>query len=386
MRPWTLHGVLAGGLVAVLLLAACGGGGSDVAEPVPEARAAPLLFVGSGAPGSQASLSVMELDNNRGTAVQRRDLTAALGSGYVQTLAVEPSRRHLYVGLQSRGISAFTIDAASGRLALIGSGPVTTSAFDLRPGQRAPSPMSIAFHPTGRWVFVSHDDSSDRPSPIEVFERDPSTGALSPRPESGALAGPRAHNMALSGDGQILYAGSWLAPALHAWRVEASTGKLTPLPGSPYAMSFLPSCLVLHPSGRWLLTADSGASTVVAVPLQASGIPAFDASVRSMVPDLRLSTMAADLAVGFLYVSMGLQDLARLSVDATTGRVRMAGSLAVGGSAEGIVASADGKFVYAVLPRESKVLVIRPGPDSLTLVSTADAAAPPLTFSVPALW
>lgn len=363
-------------VAAGLCLYGCGGGAGEAAAPR-------FLLTGSQDPGGPAALSVMELDAVTGEPTARPERTKALGSGYPQVVAVHPSRRYVYVGVQGRGLMGFSVDLASGQLSSIAGSPFVSPASD---GTTEPSPTAITFHPSGRWVFVAHDDGTDQRQPVDVFAVNTDTGALTVQPQLGVLASARAHVMTSSQDGQYLYVGSWLVNELHAFSVDGQTGKLKPLPGSPYASTFIPFILALHPKGRWLYTVDSLSDEMVALPLQPdTGVPSFSTAVRSPVAGLLPSAFLIDPQGRFAY-SPSNGSVTRLLIDPVSGSIENDGSLAIGDDAEGMVMSPDGTRLYAMQPREKRVTTVALTPSAMRTVARSPVLTPALTFGVPALW
>jgi 6-phosphogluconolactonase len=155
-------------------------------------------------------------------------------------LAVDPSSRFLYVSSNSAaGIRGFAIGDPSGQLVEMQGSPF---------GVATVHGGGFAFAPTGRLLYSGG-------SGISGFRYDAVTGVLTDIP--GAPLGPAesdstAVDIATDVSGQHVYAVSMGAQTLSAYTVEPTTGALTALPGSPYAVAPSPYSVGVDPSGRFI--------------------------------------------------------------------------------------------------------------------------------------
>jgi 6-phosphogluconolactonase (cycloisomerase 2 family) len=143
-------------------------------------------------------------------------------SGNVSAVAVDPSGRFLYVagGSSSAGhVSAFSINSTTGALTQITGSPFTAGT----------SPR-IAMDPSGRFLYTG--DSFG----VSAFTIDPATGALTPVAGSPFAAGaPGPEAIAVDSKGKFVYFLS--NNSVFAYAINGTSGVLTPVPGSPFAPS-----------------------------------------------------------------------------------------------------------------------------------------------------
>jgi 6-phosphogluconolactonase (cycloisomerase 2 family) len=119
-------------------------------------------------------------------------------------------------------IAGFRVNPASGTLTTLVDSP-----FD----QGVPA-STFTVHPSGSYLYLSSN-------PIMGIAIDPSTGRLlGPVPGSPAFA--YGYQLLVSPDGQSLYGANGNYFGLAGFHVDASTGALTPLPGSPFAPALGP--------------------------------------------------------------------------------------------------------------------------------------------------
>jgi 6-phosphogluconolactonase len=147
-------------------------------------------------------------------------------------------------------VSAYTVDAASGALAAVGT-PIETGT----------SPHAIAGTQDKRYVFVGNEGTNN----ISAFAVNPASGALTAVPGSPFAAGTDPNALALyqlSGTYTYLYAANEGSDTVSAFAVDTS-GSLTPLSPATFATGKGPSSIVVDPTGGFIYVANSGGSNDV---------------------------------------------------------------------------------------------------------------------------
>lgn len=168
-----------------------------------------------------------------------------------EKLVVTPSGRLLYVlhanwstpprpGPEPPNISAYTIDAASGTLAPVRLEPVGSASRS----------RSMVLAPSGRFAYVADNDTPPIPiGSVWAYRVDEQTGALTPVAGSPVRTAARATAAAVDSSGYYLYVTN-IGPdpegagSVSAYRIDADTGALTPVPGSPFAAAPAPTAVV----------------------------------------------------------------------------------------------------------------------------------------------
>ena len=162
---------------------------------------------------------------------------------------VDPSGKFLYVSLfydPTGGIAAYTINPSTGVLTPMLGSPFST----LTNG----GPTGLAVHPNGKFLYIAMSGpvfSGPSYNQIVAESIDTSTGALSPVPGSPFAAGGSAPGpLAMDPTGKFLYCGNsntgFNDATVSAFTVDASTGGLTPISGSPYSTGGSPSTFVVN--------------------------------------------------------------------------------------------------------------------------------------------
>ena len=178
--------------------------------------------------------------------------------------------------LQSTGSSPFAIAISSSLNALfvdnIASQTVSTYTLNsdgsLTPGtdttKTGTMPMGMAIDPAGKFLFVANQGSSD----ISVFSI--SSAALTEVQGSpfttipaGSLVATGPSAVTVSATGSFLYVANTFTNTVSAYSIS-STGSLTPLGGSPFAVGLAPSGLAIPPNGAFLYVANTGTNNISA--------------------------------------------------------------------------------------------------------------------------
>jgi 6-phosphogluconolactonase len=142
-------------------------------------------------------------------------------------LAITPDDKHLYAANSvAETISAFTRNPTTGALT-----PVAHSPFPAGPEE----PTGLVITPDGNHLYTANTSQGD-PTRSDVigFTVNAATGALTQVAGSPTPAGSGATLAALTPDGSKLYVTDNAGAGLSGYAVNAGTGALTELAGSPF--------------------------------------------------------------------------------------------------------------------------------------------------------
>jgi 6-phosphogluconolactonase (cycloisomerase 2 family) len=225
-------------LSCCLLLASAGCGSSDGNSTATPPSTTHFAYVSN---SDSNTISAYKMDSVSG------GLTAIPGSpsGTVDAplgLALNPTADLLAAGnLNGGGISVFRVDKASGAITTVPGSPFSTTGGGF--------PLGSEFHPTGKFLYAGMQVSTT--SNVCAFSVEASTGALTPVPGSPfagqpSLGGGGVNSIALHPTGNFLYvSGAFLG--ITAYAVDSGTGVLTQLPGSPLSQARPSTQIVVHP-------------------------------------------------------------------------------------------------------------------------------------------
>jgi len=177
---------------------------------------------------TEGTVAVFERDATTGeltlVEVQRDGVDGVDGIAGAREAAVSPDGAHLYVaGLEDNAVAVFERDPSTGALSF-----VELERDQVGGVTGLLSVRSVAVSPDGAHVYASgYDDIA-----VAVFERDPATGALTfveakQNGEDGVEGLVGVAHMTLSPDGRNVYAGGWLTGSVVVFVRDVVTGKLT---------------------------------------------------------------------------------------------------------------------------------------------------------------
>ncbi|MEO7056044.1 MAG: lactonase family protein [Caldimonas sp.] len=283
-------------------------------------------------------ISVLALDSVSGelAEVERH----AVG-GVVMPLAASADGRFLYASIRSEPLRvvSFAIDAATGRLAEIGSAPLPASM------------CWISIDQSGHFLMASSYSSS--------------VVAVAPIGSDGVVQAAthvvpteaNAHSVQVDPTNRFAFAACLGGGLIRQWRFDAETGALVDNvpPSWPARPGAGPRHFVFHPKAPWfyllneldagldVLALDAERGTLTAVQSVSALPPGFDAG----------EPWAADIHITrdgrFLYASERRSNtLAAFAVDAATGRLTVIGSVATEAQPRGFALTPDDRFLFAV--------------------------------------
>ena len=235
----------------------------------------------------------------------------AAGIGAPGGLAIDTSGKFLHVA-GDFGIDVFAINGTSGVLTLVSGSPFADDN----------GPLGVVAAPPGKFIYTS-DIGQGQAATISGFSVDSASGALMPVPGSpfSTLANGSPFYLAAHPSGQFLYAGIPSTNSVEVWRIDGATGSLALLPGFPLVLrpnniAFI-SSIVADPSGKFLYVSDdfgdifgftvnANSGTLTAMP----GSPFFTFSITDQ--------LFVDPTGRFLYSPAG-PFISGFSIDTTSG-------------------------------------------------------------------
>ncbi len=192
-------------------------------------------------------------------------LATAVGSPYTTgsaipfQIAIDPAGRFAYVGTNGN-LLAYAIDGATGALSALAGSPFAVGTLHL----------AVTFHPTGEFVYVTNQASGS----VSSYRVNAATGDLSAVAGSPfATGGGNPSSIAIDPTGRFAYVTNSSTGSIAAFTIEAATGALTPIAGSPFAAGGCLQSATVDPTGKFVYVADTGcggAGSVLAYSLDAA--------------------------------------------------------------------------------------------------------------------
>jgi len=307
----------AGLLVAVLSAGGCGsgggggGGGSAAAPPNNVPRFAYTANF------NDNTVSIYTVNAATGQLRHNGYVAAGTNPGSV---AVDPSGKFAYVANNgSNNVSTYNINASTGALTSVG--PAVAAGTD---------PASVTVDPTGKFVYVANSFNGVGGNSVSAYRIDAPDGGLIRIDADPATAGiqnfpagsvPR--GITVDPAGKFLYVANGFDGAggnsISVYAIDAVTGALTPVAGSPFAMGAgsAPRSITFDPTGRVLLIARNGNDSAAAQHINAA-TGAFSTGFASLLAGDGPISVAIDPSGKFVYVANNVSsDISAYTMDAT---------------------------------------------------------------------
>lgn len=255
----------------------------------------------------------------------------------------------------SNSVSAYFINRSNGHLSPVPGSPVAVSRH----------PWGIAVHPSGKFVYVALSNNAPGDG-VGAFLVN-SNGSLSKMPGSPFPTKNDPQNLLIDGSGKYLYAADAVSGYVDAFAISQTDGALTPLPGSPYKITFpstcisgvLPQDISRNPLNTHLYTADSFDNYITAYAIssttgtltQISGSPFKDVGCQNNSA-FNPQSVTIDGTGKFLYAANAESDDIAIYSILSNGALKFLKFTAntFGGYCSGDVIRTDpsGKFIYTL--------------------------------------
>ncbi len=144
----------------------------------------------------------------------------------------------------SNNVSAYAIDGTTGALTPVVGSPFPAGEF----------PYSVTVDPTGRFAYVANRYSYD----VSAYTIDGTTGALTPVAGSPFPAGLYPDSVTTDPTGQFAYVANQVSNDVSAYTIDGITGALTPVAGTPFPAGTEPLSVTVDPTGKFAYVANCG--------------------------------------------------------------------------------------------------------------------------------
>jgi len=241
--------------------------------------------------------------------------------GNLETPLVHPNGHLLYVSDNNLGVHGFTIDAA-GALTEVAGSPFPGGGND----------EGMALTPSGRYLYLA--DGNDplfdpAGSSITAYSINTSTGVLTPVPGSPFALDHVPHFLAIDPTSRYLYASGSEDDTVIAFIINPSTGALTKVVGSPFAAGGPnPQGIRVTPDGHFLYVTNNGDNPGVPGNVGAFKINSDNGKLTPIAGSPFTAggnpkRLSADPSSEFLYVTNEDEDdVSVFTIDPTTGVIR----------------------------------------------------------------
>ncbi len=270
-------------------------------------------------------------------------LTAVPGSPFAagqgaMDVAVTPDHRFAYVVNQSsNNISAYSINPVTGALSSIAGAPFSTGYI----------PSGIAIDPAGRFAYVAYgiQSVSQPPSAVAAYSIDAATGALTPLAGSPFLTAPHPYSIVFNPVTPFAYVSS--ANGVRGHSQNPTTGALTPISNGSLSGTALPvPAIAFDPSGRFAFVPSMWDGYVAAYAVDANtglftpapGVNRAPGAAVAVHPGGRIAYLGGYSVAG----AAGFPST--FAIDSTSGALTAVGGVSIG---RPLAVDRNARFVYA---------------------------------------
>jgi 6-phosphogluconolactonase len=263
----------------------------------------------------------------------------AVSSG---TTAITYTPSYAFVADFEGGVPVLSVSSSKGSLTSVKGSPFGTG-----------TPRAIAVSPNQQFVYTANADSSNT---IGEYTVNTATGALT---SVGTIAcGDSPYSVAVDPSSRFVYAVAIDTDAVCAFAINATTGVLKAIAGSPFTADIVaPDSVAVDPTGRFLMVAegccaDTAGITVYTITPATGKLTAVKGSPFLPVSGVsEPSAVIVDPTGRYVYVAngqaFGSGGATVYSINATSGKLTSIGSEIVGGSAPwDITTDVTGSYVY----------------------------------------
>ncbi len=301
------------------------------------------------------------------TAVAGSPLATGTGPG---AAVVDPSSKFLYVSnSRSNNVSAYTINSATGALTAVTGSPFA-----------ATTPGALVVDPTGKFLYVAESGTNSMNSGVFAFTINATTGALTPVAGSPFAADAGTGDLLVDPSGKFLYAANVFSNDISAYTINTTTGALTAITGSPFAAAPEPNALAIDPIDKFLyVTASYVSNTISVFSINTTTGALTSVTGSPFATSLALTGFTLDSIGNVAFATAGTE-LVAYGINTTTGAVTQLGE-AMTGNGLGALALASATSSATYVPKFAYVTNANDNDVSAYTVSPGNGALASITGS-----
>lgn len=347
-------------------------------------------YVGTYTSKGSEGVYVLELDRDTGTVTEARVAAAQKDPSFV---AIHPNRKFLYAvsevdstdGKKGGGVTAYQIDAASGKLSLMNT--------ELTGGG---APCHLVVDPTGRNVLIANYsggsiaclplNTNGSLKPTSCFVQHVGTSV-----DKGRQEAPHAHSINVDPTGDYAVVADLGLDKVLVYKFDADHGQLVPNepPSTSTKAGGGPRHFAFHPSGKYAYTNLEMTSEVTAFQVQTGCVLAGIQTLSTLpdgkpVPGNSTAETQVHPSGKFVYVSnRGHNSLAIYTVDQKTGKLTHVGNQSTeGGVPRNFCIDPSGKYILAANQDTDTIVVLKIDQETGLLTPTGSQAKVPTPVCV----
>jgi 6-phosphogluconolactonase (cycloisomerase 2 family) len=212
----------------------------------------------------------------------------------------------------SNNISAYNINMTTGALTAVAGSPFAAGT----------GPNAIAVDLIGKFVYVANNGSNN----VSAYAINTATGALSAVAGSPFGAGNGPIGVAVDSTGQFAYVSNNNSNNVSAYTINATTGALSAVTGSPFGAGTGPNIVAVDPTGKFVYVPNTGVLSLIAGNISAYNINATTGALSTVTGSPfatgllgSLFGVSVDPSGQYVYVTHSSNKVYAYTINATTG-------------------------------------------------------------------
>lgn len=274
------------------------------------------------------------------------DVRHILGSRVAYHASPESTGEFVYVAnTGSDNVSAYSIDPSGGALKKVAGSP-------FKAGNAA---GAVAVDPTGKFAYVVNQNYPKQHGHVYVYSINARTGALKFASYKKAGTSPYAITIYRSG---FVYVPNIYSNDVSAYTINETSGKLTPIGGSPFNTCCQPETIVADPAGGFVYVPNTETNDISAYAINPSSGALRKISGSPYSAGTTPEGPAIDPTGSFLYVpNINSNNISIYRINPRTGSLtEIPGSpLGTGTNPDDVAIDPAGKFAYVTNAGDNNV-------------------------------
>jgi 6-phosphogluconolactonase len=251
-----------------------------------------------------------------------------------------PGNQFAYVADQGSGkILGYVLHSANGKLTPVAGSPFCAGKS---------GSTSVAVDPAGRFLYATNQYAGD--NDISGFRIDGDSGRLTPIPGSPFASGSGPTAVAIDPSGRFAYVANRGSDNVSAYTIDERSGRLSPVTGSPFAAGTMPSAIAVDPLGKDIFVTNSKSNNLSGYAINQSTGALTPLPGSPYAAQTSPSSVAVDPNDKWVYVAnQGSNDISGYYIDPTSGALGpLSGSpfAAGAGGVNSVTVDPSGQYVY----------------------------------------
>ncbi len=251
-----------------------------------------------------------------------------------------PGNQFAYVADQGSGkVLGYIVNSANGKLTPIAGSPFNTGKS---------GSTSVAVDPAGRFLYATNQFAGD--NDISGFQIDCGSGKLTPIPGSPFKAGSGPTAVAIDPSGRFAYVANLGSNNVSAYTIDEKSGRLVPVAGSPFPAGTFPSAIAVDALGKFVYVTNESSNNVSGYTINSTTGALTPISGSPFATGNSPLSVAVDPNDSYVYVAnQGSDDITGYFPDPTTGALSPLGTspfAAGGGGVYSVTVDPTGGMVF----------------------------------------